>query len=185
MPKILGLGLFVTAILLAIAGATSPAEFSTYLVAKRDLTAGIKLQRSDFETIQLVSSTNLQPYEITIDQVIGKQLQVNIQAAELIATNALQIGQPSRQELTVSFDQRWLPPDLNRGDLVDLWVIAQDAAGNASDLARLAISRLVIATVSTDKSIGAEAAITFYLDSGQVSEMLNATAFGRSYLVRH
>lgn len=185
VPKVLGLGLFVTAIILGVGAVSAPPMAREYLVFTKSLPAGSKLSEADFASVYLPIDQELAGYQVAKATLIGAELSQSVRQGELVAQSDINVIRSILQELTLSFEPNLLPPNLAKGDQLDLWVVPQDAAGNVLDRARLVAANLVVAAAATDSAaISTVLSITFYVLPTQISELLDAVTIGQVYLVR-
>lgn len=185
VPKVLGAGLFATAIIVGLGAISAPAELTEYLVYSRSLPAGTKLNATDLTAISVTAESRLVGYQLDIDEVVGSELVHPVAQGELVAKSDLKITSSALQELTLSFALNSLPPDVTKGDQLDLWVVPQDGAGNVLGPAQLIGQNLVVAATNAETAnISNELAITFFVLSNQVADLLDAVAAGEIHLVR-
>lgn len=185
VPKVLGLGLFITAFIVGIGAVSAPPAAREYLVFTKSLPAGSKLSESDIESIFLSVDSELISYQINKADLVDTELAQSVQRGELVAQSDINEHKSILQELTLSFEPNSLPPAIAKGDQLDLWVVPQDGAGNVLDPARLVAANLIVAAATSDNSsISTELPITFYVLPNQVAELLDAVSAGQIYLVR-
>lgn len=185
IPKILGMGMFLTAALVGFTSATNPPLQQQYWVYAVSLVSGTKIAPDDIRLIELVQSENLERYQITEESIIGKQLTRTVTAGELVDPTAWLNEGSELQELTLSFDPTLLPPSVSRGELLDLWIVPQDSAGNTLGSASLTAANLVVADViDLDSNFSAVQPVTFYVSGKQIATILDAISTGQPYLVR-
>lgn len=185
VPKVLGLGLFVTALIVGIGAVSAPPTAREYLVFTKSLPVGSKLSESDIESVFLSVDNELISYQLNKSEIIGAELAQTVQQGELVAQSDIKVLKSILQELTLSFAPDSLPPAISKGDQLDLWVVPQDGAGNVLDPARLVAANLIVAAATSDNSsISTEVPITFYVLPTQVAGLLDAVSTGQIYLVR-
>lgn len=185
IPKVIGMGLFLTSVLVGVSAMVSPATTEQYWVFTKSLPAGMKLTSSDVKPISLVQSTDLKPYQVALDELIGQDLVRDVFEGELVSTQVTKIQLSTLQELTLSFPASSLPPKLEVGDQLDLWIVPKDAAGNALAGANLVTSSLLVSAVSAaENGFGADQSITFFTQPLQVPLILDAISLGSAYVVR-
>jgi hypothetical protein len=185
VPKVLGLGLFVTAFIVGIGAVLAPPAAREYLVFTKSLPAGSRLSESDIASVLIPVDNELMNYELNKTQLINAELAHSVQQGELVSRSDIKVMESFLRELTLSFEPNSMPPAIAKGDQLDLWVVPQDGAGNAIDPAKLVAANLIVAAAAADESgISTELPITFYVSPTQVAELLDAVAAGEIYLVR-
>lgn len=185
VPKVLGAGLFITAVLIGMAAISSPVEMQQAVAYKSALPAGTKLTLADLEVISLPKVAELTNYQVTTADLIGKELLHAVSAKSLAASANVSSFTSRLQELTISFDQKSLPAQIASGDVFDLWVIPQDLVGNTTGAAQLVIADLPVAALAELSSgISVEIPITFFIMPERIAAVLDAMAAAKPYLVR-
>jgi hypothetical protein len=185
VPRVLGFGFFLAAALVGVAAATAPTQLQQAVIFKSNLPSGSKISISDLEQISLPIAEKLAKYELETTDLIGKQLNQNVAAGELAALTDVSASASNLQELTLSFDQKFLPPRLSQGDVFDLWIVPQDLTGNSLGSAQLIKAALPVSgLIEGSSTLSAEIALTFFIAPTEVAKVLDAVSNGKPYLVR-
>lgn len=162
--------------------------------ATRDLPAGTVLAAGDLE-LSRVRLFDRSAHYLTGTKPIGYVVQRAVSAQELLPADALTAPgkQVARREVTVSVLTGHLPPDLARGDLVDLYVTPDDkgveravAAHRPADaLTRLVLASLTVGdVVSGVGASGQEQPVVLVVAPDQVLTLVQALSEGQLDLVR-
>lgn len=164
--------------------------------ATRDLAAGTVLTDGDL-ALARVRLFDASTRYLAGDKPVGYVVQRDLSRDELLPVGSLDApgkGQP-RREVTVSVLTGHLPPDLARGDRVDVYVTPDDkgieralAARRPADaLPRLVLPALTVAGVVSGDSLGAtgqEQPVVLVVAPSQVLTLVQALSTGRIDLVR-
>lgn len=159
-------------------------------VAARDLAPGTVLTASDLQTGKVRLFDAGSRY-LAGRKPVGYVVLRGIGADELVPRGAL--DEPGRagerRDVTVPVAAGHLPPDLGRGDLVDVYVTPDDKAvrAGARPAPRLVLSRVPVARVVRTGGLGSsgqEQPVVLTVDPAQVLDVVEALADGRVDLVR-
>lgn len=180
---ILGVALVLGSVLLGarlLAGAdTSQPVWS----AAHDLAAGTVLAEGDL-TLARAKLFDSSARYVAGEMPVGYVVQRAVSSRELLPVDALAAPgkeTPSR-EVTVSVLSGHLPPDLARGEKVDLYVTPDDKSAP-----RLVLSGLTVAGVTRNAGLGAsgqDQPVVLTVSPAQVLPVVQALAAGRIDLVR-
>lgn len=187
---VLGVALVLVSVLLG-ARTLSRAD-TTQLVwsANRDLAAGTVLQDGDL-TLTKARLFGKSARYVAGDKPVGYVVQRAVSAQELVPVDALVApgGSVARREVTVPVLAGHLPPDLRRGEQVDLYVTPDDKAVQRGRTAgaRLVLPALTVAAVVRPEGLGSsgqDQPVVLSVAAGQVLAVVQALAEGRVDLVR-
>lgn len=185
VPKVFGVGLFISAFLIGLGAVNNPIESQEFFVFTNSLPVGSKITATDFRKVTLPSHPQLQQFESFEEELIGAELARPVNAGEFAASGSLKSTVSTLQELTIGFDPISLPPQIQEGDVLDLWVVPTDNAGNILGPAQLIAANLAVAAAGQDSnSISTQLPITFFTYPNQVAEILNAVVTSKSFVVR-
>ena len=96
-------------------------------VAARNLPAGIVLERSDLNEVQMLLGPSANAYYLNVEPPVGVVLNRFVQQGELIPRSEGRVGNDDSARLvTVGVQVEHAPLQLKRGDLVDVWVFIED-----------------------------------------------------------
>lgn len=150
--------------------------------ATHDLAAGTVIADGDL-ALSRVRLFGASSHYLAGAKPLGYVVQRAVSRDELVPVNALSAAgqEVPRREVTVSVLTGHLPPDLARGEQVDLYVTP------AESLSRLVLPALTVADVVSGDGLGAtgqEQPVVLEVAPGQVLAVVQALSSGRIDLVR-
>jgi hypothetical protein len=159
-----------------------------------DLAAGVTLTADDLVASQVRLFGSGGGYlPARGDKPVGYVLDRAVGAGELLPRSALMLpeGQDDLRQVSVPVLPGHVPPDLARGEQVDVWSTPSVDGGTPAG-ERAAASRLVLPSLTVQQPMGdggalgasAERSVVLVLRPGDVGTLLSATALGRLDLVR-
>jgi hypothetical protein len=122
--QLLGFVLILTSLALGIAVVESADQRVAVVVAARDISAGLPLEREDLMLVPMHLGASLQQYATSIDSLVGTIASSYFSVGELIG-KAEESPEESRIiTLPLRLDRS---PGLRRGDRVDIWATPQES----------------------------------------------------------
>ena len=181
---ILGVLLVVGSVLLGARSLAGADQSQLVWSATHDLAIGTVLADGDV-TLSKARLFDTSGRYLAGPKPIGYVLLRPVSNQELVPVDALSTPARSvpRREVTVSVLSGHLPPDLARGELVDLYVTPEDKALRA----HLVLGSLTVAGVTRDGGLGAtgqDQPVVLTVDPGQVLAIVQALSEGHIDLVR-
>lgn len=193
---VLGVLLVLASVLVGAKVLASADTSQEVWVATHDLAPGTVLGDGDLRvgTVQLFSTS---PRYIAGAKPIGYLVQRGVSKDELLPVEALSAPGTDvpRREMAVPVSSGHLPPDLARGEQVDVYVTPDDKAAQRAIAAKQpadAVPRLVLRSVTVARVVrtaglgasGQDQPVVLDVDPSQVLLLVRALADGRIDLVR-
>lgn len=182
-PRFLaGLGIVAASVLLGVALISGGENEVTVWAADHDVAPGTALTAEDLVAVP-VQVAHHEIYVTDPSEVIGRRVNRQLRANELLPLSAIETGVVARRQVTMPVEPIHAPTQLRHGDRVDVYVSPRDAV--ASGASRLVAAGVLIADVSADiDSATGEYAVIVDVDPQQVSPLVSASRGGVIDLVR-
>jgi hypothetical protein len=181
---VFGVLLVLTSVLLGARVLAAADDAQQVWAATRDLAAGTVIADGDLSLsrVRLFDSSG---HYLAGAKPLGYVVQRSVSREELVPLTALSAPgkEVPRREVTVPVLTGHLPPDLVRGEQVDLYVSPGDKGGRA----RLVLAGLTVADVVSGDGLGAtgqEQPVVLEVAPSQVLVLVQALSAGRVDLVR-
>jgi len=149
--------------------ASNGPETALVAVAVRDLPAGMQLQDGDIRLAEVVVA-DPQRYVQAAD--VGGSLVQRVGKSELIPISAISDAAPQSRLVAIPIDLDRLPPNVDRGALVDVW---RSEAGSGTPVLEGAS---VVSVTDPEEWSGATATVVLAVDTDEVALLLAATRAG-------
>ncbi|MCW2542653.1 MAG: hypothetical protein JWM40_205 [Frankiales bacterium] len=187
---VVGVALVLISVLLGARTLSGAQDTQLVWSASHDLAAGTVLAEGDL-TLAKARLFGTSGRYLAGSKPVGYVVQRSVSAAELVPVDALAApGKTAlRREVTVPVLAGHLPPDLRRGEQVDLYVTPDDKAVQRGVAAgpRLVLAALTVAEVVRSGGLGAsgqDQPVVLAVAPGQVLGVVQALSEGRLDLVR-
>lgn len=187
---VLGVALVLISVLLGARTLSGADDAQLVWSASRDLAAGTVLAEDDL-TLAKARLFGTSGRYLAGSKPVGYLVRRSVSASELVPVDALVAPGPtsSRREVTVPVLAGHLPPDLRRGEQVDLYVTPDDKAVQRGVAAgpRLVLAALTVADVVRSGGLGAsgqDQPVVLAVAPPQVLAVVQALSEGRLDLVR-
>lgn len=153
---------------------------TTHLILANDVVAGQELSQTDLQTIELSGPLSSSPTSTAAD-FVGKTMKLALPADTLIRS----------EFVTENADQRIVSfpvksgnlPNLNSGDLVEVWLTPSSDSLESLTSTRMLLSDVVVDQVPDLTEISSDVVVSVLVAASQVEDLVAATNFGDVHLV--
>ena len=176
-PKVLS-GIAVMVIATALGAFTMQRATQRTLVWQldADLAAGTVLTAADVHVAELALNAGTDAYVLAGTSVVGRTLAHDVRGQELLPSGALLDAAQSADEVTIPVEAQHLPPDLRRGQRVDVWLTLTSSDGAASPAQRV-LAHARVLDVTRSETSGAPA-VVLAVEHVKVGSLVTAMRVG-------
>jgi hypothetical protein len=116
------------------------------------LSAGTRLTQADVHAVEVALGRGVNVYATVSTPVVGRVLARDVSGQELLPLSVLQGASRAPDRVTVPLEAMHLPPNLRRGERVDVWLTPALANGSSGKSQRVLAAARVDAVATTDVS---------------------------------